>query len=126
VTVSRSRKQFVERALELADVAEVEAREKATERRRIRHRMPAQLLLRLVCTKQRRIVETLAARDQRLAQRQRLLRRRVAARPLLHRHLIEQLGNTERVRELTHQHKPRMRRHLLTRRGDLDRRRPPC
>jgi len=88
--------------------------------------MAAQLLLRAVGAKQRRIVKTLAARDQRLTQRQRLLRRRVAASALLHRHLVEQLGNTQHARQLTHQHQSRVRRDLLARRRDLDQRRPAC
>jgi hypothetical protein len=106
-------KQAVKSAVELTDVTEVEAREKPPQRGRVRHRVTAQLLLRRVGTQQRRIVETLAADDQRLAQRQHLLRRRRAARTLLHRHRVQQLANTERARQLTHQHQPRIRRHLL-------------
>src|SRR6266508_5672867 len=79
------RKQLLERPVELAQMPKVEARQKAAERRRIGHRMASQLLLRRVAAKQRCIVETLTARDQRLTQRKRLLRRRIAASPLLHR-----------------------------------------
>jgi hypothetical protein len=76
-------KQAVKSAVELTDVTEVEAREKPPQRGRVRHRVTAQLLLRRVGTQQRRIVEILAADDQRLAQRQHLLRRRIAARPVI-------------------------------------------
>lgn len=119
-------KQLLERPLELTQMPEIEARQKAAERRRIRDRVPAQLLLCAVGAQQRGIVEALAAGDQRLAQRQRLLRRRKATAALLHRDLVEQLGNAERGHQLPHQHEPRMRRHPLTRRRDLDQRRPPC
>jgi hypothetical protein len=86
----------------------------------------AQLRLRAVGAEQPGIIKTLAAGDQRLAQGERLLRRRKATAAVLHRDLVEQLGNTERTRQLAHQHKPRVRRHLLRRRSDLDQRRPPA
>jgi hypothetical protein len=121
-----ARKQLLEGTVELAQMPEVEARQEAAERGRIRHRVATQQRLRAVSAKQRRVVEALAARDQRLAQRQRLLRRRVTAGALLHRHLVEQLRHTQRRGQLPHQHEPRVRRHLLRRRRNPDQRRPPC
>ena len=63
-----TRKQLVERPVELAEVAEAEAAQEPTERRRLRQPVPAQQLLRGIGAQQRDIVEALAARDQRLAQ----------------------------------------------------------
>lgn len=99
-------KQLLQGALELADVAKVEAAEEAAERRRIRHRVTAQLLLSRIAPQERRVVETLAARDQRLAQRQRLLRRRIAAVALLDRDLVQQRRYRQRLGQLAHEHKP--------------------
>jgi hypothetical protein len=53
-----ARKQLVKRPIQLADVAETEAAQKAAERCRLRKPVPAQKLLRRVPTQQRDIVET--------------------------------------------------------------------
>jgi hypothetical protein len=70
-----ARKQLVERPVELADVTEAEAAQKAAERRRLGQPVPAQQLLRRVGPQKRDIVEALAAGNQRLAQAQDRLRR---------------------------------------------------
>ena len=78
-----------------------------------------------VSTEQRRVVETLAARDS-VSQSARSLARRVTTPALLDRDRVSSSGSTERHRELAHQHEPSVRSHLLRRGGDLDQRRPPC
>src|SRR6266540_786160 len=76
-------KELIESTVELADVAETEARQEAAERRRVGHRVATKPLLGRVATKQRRVVETLSPGDQRLAERQRLLRGRITTPALL-------------------------------------------
>src|SRR3990170_7247427 len=115
----------VEGAVELADVAEVEARQKAPERRRVGDRVAAQLLLGCVGAQERRVLEALAARDQRLAERERLLRRGVTPLALLDRNRVEQLWELEALGEFAHQHEPGVRGDLLAGGSDLDQRRPP-
>jgi hypothetical protein len=119
-------KQLIERPVELADVTEAEAAQEAAERRRLRQAMTAQKLLRRIAAQQRDVVEALTARDQRLAQAEDRLRRRVAASALLHRHPVEQLADAEPARQLAHEHEPGVRSHLLRRSNDLDQRRPLC
>src|SRR5712692_9695959 len=85
----------VEGAIELADVAEVEARQEAPESGRVGDSVAAELLLGCVGAQDRRVLETLATRDQRLAERERLLRRRVAPLAFLDRNRVEQLGQPE-------------------------------
>ena len=121
-----ARKQLVERPVELADVTEVEAAQKAAERRRLGQPVTAQQLLRRVGPQNRDVVEAVATGDQRLAQAEDRLRRRVAAPALLHRHPVEQLVDAKPLSELPHQHEPGMRRQLLRRRGHPDQRRPLC
>jgi hypothetical protein len=72
------------------------------------------------------VVEALTTGDQRLAQAEDRLRRRVATPALLHRHPVEQLANAEPVGQFPHEHKPGMRRDLLRRGRDPDQRRPLC
>ena len=62
-----TREQLVERPVELAEVAEAEAAQKTTQRRRLRQTVTAQKLLRRIAAQERDVVEALAARDQRLA-----------------------------------------------------------
>ena len=121
-----ARKQPVERPVQLADVAETETAQEPAERRRLGQTMTAQELLRRIGAQQRDIVEALAAADQRLAQAENRLRRRISPPTLLHRHPVEQLANAEPTRQLAHQHQPGMRRQLLRRRGHPDQRRPLC
>ncbi len=121
-----TRKQLVERPIELADMAETEATQKAAQRRRLRQPVTAQKLLRRITAQQRHVVEALTARDQRLAQAEDRLRRRITAPALLHRHPVEQLTDTEPASQLAHEHEPRVRRDLLTRGRHLDQRRPLC
>jgi hypothetical protein len=119
--------QLVERPVELADVTEAEAAQKAAERRRLWQPMTAQKFLGRVGPQKRDIVEALAAGDQRLAQAEDRLCRRVAAAALLHRdETVEQLTDSEPTSQLAHQHEPGMRRQLLRRGGNLDQRRPLC
>src|SRR3972149_2951573 len=121
-----TREQLLERPVELADVTEAEAAQKAAERRRLRQTMTAQKLLRRIAAKKPNVGEALAADDQRLAQAEDRLRRRVAAHALLHRHPVEQLTHPEPAGQLAHQYEPGMRRQLLPRSGDPDHRRPLC
>ena len=122
----RTRKQVVECPVELADMTEAEAAQKAAERCRLRQTVTAQKLLRRIAAQKRNVVEALPASDQRLAQTEDRLPRRVTATALLHRHPVEQLTNPKPVRQLAHQHEPGMRRQLLRRGGDPDHRRPLC
>jgi len=108
---------LVERPVELADVPQAEAAQKAAERRRLRQPVTAQKLLRRIAAHQRDVVEALAARDQRLAQTEDRLRRRVAAAALLHRHTVEQLAKAKPADQFAHEDEPGMRRQLLRRRG---------
>jgi hypothetical protein len=121
-----AREQPVERAVELADVAEAEAAQKPAERRRLRQPVTAQKLLRRVAAQQRDVVQALAASDQRLAQPEDRLPGRVAATALLHRHTVEQLADAEPTGQLAHEHQPSMRRQLLRRGRHPDQRRPLC
>jgi hypothetical protein len=116
----------VEGAIELADVAEVEARQEAPERRRIGDRVAAELLLGGVGAQDGRVFEALAARDQRLAERERLLRRGVAPLALLDRDRVEQLRELEALGELAHEQEPGVGCDLLAGGHDLHQRRPPC
>lgn len=116
----------IERPVELADVPEREAAQETAQRRRVGDGMAAQLLLRLIAAHHHRVVETLAARDQRLAEGEDRLRRAVAAPPLLQRQRVKQLGQAERIGQLAHEHEPGMRGDLLGRAGDPDQRRSPC
>ncbi len=121
-----AREQLLECPVELADVAETEAAQKAAERRRLRQPVTAQKLLRRIAAQKRDVVKALAAGDQRLTQPEDRLRRRVTPAALLHRHAVEQLANPEPARQLTHQHQPGVRRQLLRRGRHLDQRRPLC
>ena len=121
-----AREQLIERPVELAEMAERETAQETPERRRLRQPMTAQQLLRRVGAQQCHVVEALAARDQRLAQAQDRLRRRITTLALLYCHPIKQLLDAEPLSELPHQHKPGMRRQLLRRGDDPDQRRPPC
>jgi hypothetical protein len=121
-----AREQLVERPVELTDMTEAEAAQKASQRRRLGQPVTAQKLLRRVGPQQRHVVEALTAGDQRLAQAQDRLRRRVAAAALLHRHPVEQLSNPEPSGQLAHQDEPGVRCQLLRRRRHLDQRRPLC
>src|SRR2546430_15894192 len=94
-----TRKQRLERPIELADVTEAEAAQKTAERRRLRQTVATQTLLRRIAAQKRHIVEALATRDQRLAQTEDRLRRRVAATSLLHRHPAEQIPDAEPARQ---------------------------
>jgi hypothetical protein len=122
----RTRKQLVEHAIQLRDVAEREAAQEATERRRFRKSVPAQKLPRRIAAQQRDVLQALAAPNQRLHQRQNRLRRRVAAPPLHHPHPIQQLAQPEPTGKPAHQHQARVRSDLLTGSGHPDQRRPPC
>jgi hypothetical protein len=81
--------QLVECPVELADMTEAEAAQKAAQRRRLGQAVTAQKLLRRIGTQQCDIIEALAAGDQRLAERKDRLRRRVATLTLLHGHSVE-------------------------------------
>jgi DNA-binding transcriptional regulator YbjK len=86
----------------------------------------AQKLLRRITAHKRNVVEALAAGDQRLAQAEDRLRRRVTAAALLHRDTVEQLADPEPARQLSHEYEPSVRRQPLRRGRDLDHRRPLC
>src|SRR6266542_1421745 len=85
--------QLIERPVELAEMAERETAQETPERRRLRQTMTTQQLLRRIGAQQRNVVEALAARDQRLAEREDRLRRRVTTPPLFHRQPVEQLAD---------------------------------
>ncbi len=121
-----TREDLVERPVELAEVAEAEAAQKAAERRRLGQPVPAQQRLRRIGSQQRDVVEAFPAGDQRLAQTEDHLRRRITTLALLHRHPVKQLVDAQPLSELPHQHKPGMCRQLLRRRRDTDQRRPLC
>jgi hypothetical protein len=87
--------------------------------------MAPQPLLGRVGPHDREIVEALAAGDQRLAEGEDRLRRRVAAPALLNRDRIEQLPHPEALDELADEHEAGVRRDLLAGGRDLDQRRPP-
>jgi len=118
--------EVVERAVELAEVPERETTQEAPERRRLGQGVAPQLLLGRVGAQQGDVLEAVAAGDQRLAEREDHLGRRIAARALLDRDPIEQLRQPEPVGELAHEHETGVGCDLLTRGGDLDQRRPSC
>lgn len=93
-----AREHLVERPVELTDMTEAEAAQKASQRRRLGQPVTAQKLLRRVGQQQRHVVEALTASDQRLAQAQDRLRRRVAAAALLQRHPVEQRHQSRALR----------------------------
>ncbi len=68
--------------------------------------MTAQLLLGRIGAKQRRIVETLTAGDQRLAEGEHRLAGRIAAVALLDRDPVQQPRHRQRLGQLAHKHKP--------------------
>ena len=90
-----AREQLIERTVQLADVPEREAAQEAAECGRVGQAMPAQGRLRLISAQQRKIVEALAARDQRLAEGEHRLRGAVAALALLDRDRVDQLGGAD-------------------------------
>lgn len=118
--------ELVERAVELAEMAEREAAQEAPERGRVRKPVAAEGLLGAVATQEVDVVETLASGDQRLAEGEDRLCRRIPASAALDRDPFEQLRQAESIGELAHEHESGMGGHLLAGRGDLDQRRSPC
>ena len=84
-----AREGLLERTVELPDVPQREATQETTERGRVGKTVTAEELLGGVGAQERHVVEALAAHDERLAQGEDRLRRRVPALPLLDRDLLE-------------------------------------
>ena len=121
-----AREQLVERAVELPQVAEREARKEAAERGRVGDGVASQQLLGRVGAQQAGVVEAVAATDQRFTESEGRLGGRVATLSLLDRDRVEKLWQAEPSDELAHEHEAALGRQPLRRALDPDRRRSPC